>query len=244
MTGPAVDDVGLLTHGVHMSMVALGLTGLTVILLPQQLERFRRAEAIPRDAHEVRVRALRAQLASSGPGGAGSYPTPTAPLEPPRAPRNALERNLLPLMLVAAIASAGAHAAVAPSHLLDNVLFGAFFIGVAVAQLSWVLALLAGTSRSMLQVAIVGNLALLLVWSLTRLWGLPFGLMPEPEALGPWDVMCAGWELIVIGGCVRLLREPGQTLRPPPLYDWTPAANAWLGATVVILLLLAVSGAH
>ena len=27
--------------------------------------------------------------------------------------------------------------------------------------------------------------------------GLPFGLLPEPEAVGPWDLACAGWELVV-----------------------------------------------
>ncbi len=254
MTGiAAAADPGLLTHGVHMSLVALGITGLTATLLPQALERFRRDEALPHDEHECRVRDLQAQLADRGGHAAarpGSPPspaitTPTAASAPgPTIVPPSSETRLLPFLLVAALASAGAHAAVAPPHLLENVLFGTFFIVCAVAQLSWVLALLAGTAHRMLHAAIWGNTLVLLLWATTRLWGLPFGLMPDPEALGPWDVMCAVWEVLIIGGALRLLRGDHEGLRPPPLFDWSPAATAWLGACTVTLLLLAVSGAH
>ena len=261
MTGiTAAADAGLLTHGVHMSLVAFGITGLTAILLPQALERFRRDTAPPHDEHEVRVRDLQAQLAdhqhrppasqiaTSVPSG-DTFLTPFTHRDPTAITGATVmpwssESRLLPFLLVAALASAGAHAAVAPPHLLDSVLFGAFFIVTAVAQLSWVLALLAGISHRMLLAAIWGNTLLLLLWATTRLWGLPFGLMPAPETLGPWDVMCAVWEVIIIGGALRLLRGDHDGLRPPPLFDWSPAATAWLGACAVILLLLAVSGAH
>lgn len=239
----AADGPSLVTHGIHLSFVVLGVTGLAAILLPQGLERFRRIQALPRDEHESRVRELRNHLAS-GPTQTMTPTTVAAPVAGERIAPSRSEERLLPFLLVAALGSAGAHATVAPTHLLDNVLFGAFFIGCAAAQLSWVLALVAGTGQRMLIAAVWGNTLVLLLWATTRLWGLPFALMPDPEALGPWDVMCAVWEVTIIWGALRLLRSNRHALRPPPLFDWSPAAMAWLGASTVVLVILALSGAH
>ena len=62
-------------------------------------------------------------------------------------------------------------------------------------------------SRALLVAGAVGNIAVIGLWAITRTLGLPFGLLPEPEAVGPWDVACGGWELIVACSCIALLQS-------------------------------------
>ena len=90
----------------------------------------------------------------------------------------------------------------------------------------------------------VGNVAVLALWGVTRTIGLPFGLLPGPEAVGPWDVACAGWELIVVGCCISLLqsRDPVPT-RIAAWRHWHPAAHWFVGFSVLALVALSLSGA-
>ncbi len=249
----AAGGADVFAHGLHVAMVALGLTGLAAIILPRQLERFRAGVAEPRDAHESRVLALRAQLAAgvppapsaqSSPPGVSAEPCDPLPSSRGLGSLDPVTTRLLPLMVVSGIGSAGAHAAVAPPHLRDGLLFGGFFLLCAAAQLAWTMAMLGGTTPAVLRWGILGNLAVVLLWATTRLWGLPWGLMPEPEAFGPWDATCAAWEITIVLGSIRLLREPRTGLRPAAPCDWSAAATTWLGASTVLLVLLPFLGAH
>ena len=62
------------------------------------------------------------------------------------------------------------------------------------------------------------------LWAVTRTLGLPV-LLPEPEAVGPWDVTCVAWQLVVVVACLRLL---GTLDRPTRLAAW----HRWDGRVV------------
>lgn len=197
---------GMLAHTMHYALVVGGLLTLAVVLLPHALRRLGDAPAGPLDAHDLRVLELRARASE------GTLALAVRPTAPPRAdagrPRP-LSVGWLPV--VASGAAAAIHAGAGPGHLAEHPLFGAFFIGVALGQLCWAALAATWCTPRLLLVGVVGNAAVLLLWLTTRLWGLPLGLMPEPEAVGAWDLACAGWEILVVVTCVRLLTARRRT---------------------------------
>jgi hypothetical protein len=261
---------GVAAHGIHYAVVGGGVLGLVALLTP----RFLAASEAPRDEHEARVHALRSTLAQRehappdqaqpdqaqpdhappGPGLATGNLAATD-LDPsevaaqqnwlrPAPVLTTAQRVLLPLAVVSSAAAAGVHAAVGPAHLRESLLFGAFFASSALLQLLWAGMAAVHSSRRLLVVGAVGNLAVIGLWAVTRTLGLPFGLLPRPEAVGPWDVACAGWELVVVCSCIAIL----QSRQPLPtrLVDWRhwhPALPTYVAASVLLLIALSVSGA-
>ncbi len=229
-------------HGIHYAIIGVGAVGLVAILVP----RFLAAPTAPRDAHEARVLALRSAIAM-GSQATTLDPTPVAVSEgwETREPvLTAAQQVLLPLAVVSSAAAAGVHAAVGPAHFREATLFGLFFVGAALIQLVWAGAAMVSCSRALLVAGAVGNMAVLAVWGVSRTLGLPFGLLPEPEALGPWDVACGGWELIVAGSCIALLQSVGPLpTRVVPWRRWHPAVHWFLAASVLALVALSLSGA-
>jgi hypothetical protein len=151
----------------------------------------------------------------------------------------AAQRLTLPLGVVSSVAAAAVHAAVAPEHLRESGWFGVFFIGAALLQLAWAALVSVRGSRSLLAAGASGNLALIGLWAVTRTLGLPFGLLPGPEAVGPWDLACAGWELVVVCACIWILRLRDPL--PRRLLDWRhwhPALPTYVAATVLLLVAL------
>ncbi len=225
-------------HGIHGAVVGLGLLGLVALLSPQLLS----DDRVPLDDHETRVRALRSALeqspssgrntvATRAPSGHGAALTPAG-------------RLVLPLAVVSSAAAAGAHAAVGPEHLRESVLLGAFFAATAVAQLAWSVAVAGRASRHLLHLGVLGNLSLAVLWGTTRTLGLPFGLLPAPEAVGPWDLACVAWELVVAGACVLVLRQPGEPpVRLPGWRSWHPVLPTYVAASVLVLVALTLGGA-
>jgi len=233
-------------HDVHYAVLGVGVLGLIALLTPRLLA----APKVPRDEHEARVHALRSALSQDGPASI----SPTAPGPGPLAsddgwsrPAPALtatQRVLLPLAVVSSAAAAGTHAAVLPPHLDESLLFGAFFAGSALLQLLWAGTAAVRGSRRLLVAGAVGNLAVIGLWAITRTLGLPFGLLPGPEALGPWDVACAGWELVVVCSCIAMVQS-SATL-PTRLVDWRhwhPALPTYVAGSTLLLIALSVSGA-
>lgn len=254
MTGSStVVGASMLAHGLHAAMVLLGLWGLGALLLPQLLERRaahgRTAYASPpRDEHDRRIAELRAAAASGSLAllpSVGGSPAVRTTSGTPRTPVLGL-----PLALVSGTAAAGIHAAVAPPHLSEDPLFGVFFLLVAGAQLTWVAQLASRTTPRLLQVGVALNVALILLWLVTRTLGLPFGLLPEAHPVGGWDVACVLWQFATIACCVRLLRPATagvatRTSTPVPgWFEWHPTTRAAVGAAAVVLVLLTVVGAH
>lgn len=226
--------VSVLAHGIHYAVLGVGLLGLAVLLGP----RLAGPRQIPVDAHDERVRALRRQL-RSGPA------TLALPVVPARVvlDRSRAETVLLPLAVVSSAAAAGVHAAVGPAHLREQTLFGAFFAGAALLQILWAALVVLRPTRTVFLAGVAGNVAVLALWVLTRTEGLPFGLMPTPEAVGPWDLTCAAWEVVVVTTGVALLRS-GE-LRPRLLAwtGWSVAARGWAALSVGVLVALTFSGA-
>ena len=259
---------GLAAHGIHYAVVAGGVLGLVALLSP----RFLSAPTAPRDEHEARVLALRAALTPPGPAPSGPAPSGPSPIghRPPGLAADALpataldpiqvathdgwssgepaltaaQRALLPLAVVSSTAAAGVHAAVGPEHLRESALFGAFFAGSALLQLIWSAWASVRGSAPLLVAGAVGNLAIIGLWATTRTLGLPFGLLPHPEPVGPWDLACAAWELVVVCCCIGMLRSRDPL--PTRLGDWRgwhPGLPTYVVASVLLLLALSASGA-
>ena len=230
----------MLAHTVHYAVVVAGLLGLTVMLSPSLLERFAPHTEQPRDEHELRVHALRARVAA----GTLTHPAPQPRTTPRQTSYSAPAGSALalPLALVSSAAAAGVHAAVGPAHVAESPVFGTFFLLAAVVQVAWTVAAATRPSRALLELAVIGNVAILALWLLTRTWGLPGGLMTSPEPFGAWDVACAGWELTVVLACVSLLRSH-QVGTVSGWFAWHRLARGWFVGSVLVLGVLSLSGA-
>lgn len=230
-------DKYALAHGIHYAIVAIGAVGILALLLPQLHERRTTGQGLvraPRDHHEERVLQLRESIAS---GSLGTTLVRTAPQPAPSAP----PALMLPLAFVASTAAAGVHAAMGPSHLRESALFGLFFACSALAQVAWSGALLVRCSRGLLVAGALGNAACIALWAVTRTVGLPV-LLPEPEAVGPWDVACVTWEVLVVVACLRLLSTSSLPGRLAPWHRWDGRVTAFAVGSAALLAGLSVSG--
>lgn len=225
----------MLAHGVHLALVAAGLAGLGALLAPTIAHRGR-ADA-PRDAHDQRVLALRAAVGQYASGAPVSVLASRADRPAPAADRSPV---LLPLAITSMLGAAGVHAAMAPPHLREGVLFGTFFLLCAVAQLAWTEVALRRPTAPLLLAGSAGTVAVLALWAVTRTVGLPFGLMPTPEAVGSWDVLAAALEAVAVVTC--LLAARAGVRRTAPFTDWHPAAHAWLALGTTFLVVLSLGG--
>lgn len=229
----------MLAHGVHLALVAAGLAGLGALLAPTLALRGR--TGTPRDAHDQRVLALRSAVGQYAAG------APVSVLATPsQRPAVADDRSsvLLPLALTSMLGAAGVHAAMAPPHLREGVLFGSFFLACAVAQLTWAEAALRRPTAALLVAGAAGNLAVLALWVVTRTAGLPLGLMPVPEAVGAWDVLAAVLEAVTVAACLLAVRAGAGDRRTARFADWHPAAHAWLALGATLLVVLSLGGDH
>jgi hypothetical protein len=148
---------------------------------------------------------------------------------------------VLPLAVVSMLAAAGVHAAVGPAHFSEGLPVGLFFAGCTGLQLAWCVAVSRRPTGQLLQVAIVGNLAVLALWATTRTVGLP-GVLTAPEPVGAWDLACGGWELVTVAACALALAT-GCPRRTAGWSDWHPAARTWLVVSIAGLVGLAATGA-
>lgn len=262
-----VDGATLLAHGIHYAIVAFGLLGLGFLLAPALLPVGRArggwftfspgsgtgpgTGSGPDDDHARRVALLRHDLGLTAPkGSVAPRPTPvaspvaltpaTVPATAPVPSAVATTALALPVALVSSAAAAGVHAAAGPAHFSEGLLFGSFFLLAAMAQLAWAGWALLSPSRRLLVVGAVGNLAVVALWTATRSVGLPGGLLPEPEAIGAWDLAATGWELVTAAICLTLLRDVASPARCRATAPWHPFARAWLVSALLIIVVLTV----
>ena len=144
------------------------------------------------------------------------------------------------LVFALALLSAGAaaiHLAVAKVHFDQYTLFGVFFVGSGIAQLSWAVWALLRRWRPLLALGALGNGLIVALWALDRIWGLPLG--PEhwkPDPVGFGDSLTAAFELLLVAGCLTLLIRD----RIRPVRTALAAAIAFVVATLTTLSLLSV----
>jgi hypothetical protein len=127
---------------------------------------------------------------------------------------------------VAGLFSLGAgviHAVVMGAHFREFWLFGVFFLVVATAQAAWAAVVMIRPSRAVLMGGALLNLAVVAVWAISRLTGVPIG--PDagvPEGVGAIDLVATVEEVGAVVGAVILLAAPGALARP--LREGVPVA--------------------
>lgn len=235
MTGLSVAGASSVAHGIHYTVLAIGLGGLLFLLAPGRTPARRRA-SVPADEHARRVIELRRSIAAG-----------TLTADRDTGSRQARPRVLdlwLPLAVVSTAAAAGVHAAVGPAHFREQPLFGLFFAVSALAQVGWSVTTAVRASDRLLVAGALGNACLIALWLVTRTVGLP-GLLSGPEAVGAWDLACVGWELLAVVACLKALGESGTraSYRLEQWPRWDVRARSWAVVSVVGLCLLSISGA-
>jgi hypothetical protein len=123
----------------------------------------------------------------------------------PRALTAAEELALVAALLV--FASSMIHSAVIAAHFEVNWLIGAFFAAVTIAQAVWAMLVYGDPlNRRVLVAGAVGNVALAVVWAISRTVGIPIGNHPwRPEAVGGQDVLSTVDELAAAALVVAVL---------------------------------------
>ena len=110
------------------------------------------------------------------------------------------------------------HFAVAGEHYELTWAHGTFFAVVAWLQLSWAVAIVLRPNRSLLTAGVLLNAAILGVWAVSRVWGVPIG--PDawtPESVALPDALSSACELGIVALALAVLVRPAlaqRQLRP------------------------------
>jgi hypothetical protein len=150
--------------------------------------------------------------------------------------------TLLPLVALAGAGAASVHLVVMPEHFEEATVYGLFFAVTATVQLTYSAWLLVRPSRPLLAAGAVGNLAIVGLWLLTRLVGIPVGPgAGTTEAFGGLDILAAAFELTMAFGAIALIRRRlpiSSALRPmtwsPVIWTLAPVALLAVGVTAFI----------
>jgi FtsP/CotA-like multicopper oxidase with cupredoxin domain len=130
------------------------------------------------------------------------------------------------------LGAAAIHLVVAPPHFREYLPFGVFFLIVGCAQVIYAIRLAVRPTRRLALLMAAGSAALVGLWFVSRIVGLPIGPTPgQPEEVGLADVICQILELLSIVLLVALgVRRPRRRGRRL----WT----AFVGAAPSALLVL------
>jgi threonine/homoserine/homoserine lactone efflux protein len=137
--------------------------------------------------------------------------------EPAHAPRSRWSAPTFPIMALALLsaASGAIHSAVSAEHFQEAFIYGVFFLTASTLQAGWAVLLVYRPQRTLLTFGAIGNTATIILWTLTRTVGLPFGPQPwRPEAIGIPDLTSTLLELAIVVGAATLLARR-TTLTPP-----------------------------
>lgn len=116
------------------------------------------------------------------------------------------------------------HTKALSDHVAHSLTFGAFFAVVACAQVAWGIRAYRGALSSPVLVAGAwANLAVVVIWAISRTVGMPFGPWAgEAEAIGLTDVMATLDELAVMALVAALV----TTRAGAPRLSWLHGAYA------------------
>jgi hypothetical protein len=135
-------------------------------------------------------------------------------------------------LAVISLAAAGIHFGVMADHFDEYFLFGLFFSVVAWLQALWAIGMAVAPGRFLLAAGLVGNLAIVVIWTVSRTVGLPIG--PDAgtaEAVGFADVLSTVLEVLIVAGCGLLLTSRGRRR--------LPAGPVGIGAVLALTVVLA-----
>jgi hypothetical protein len=115
--------------------------------------------------------------------------------------------TLLPAAAGLSLAAGLFHSLVISEHLAEWWGYGSFFVVISLAQVLYPIVLDRWPGRCLFLLGIVGNLASLLLWLVSRTVGIPF-VGPDAgqvEAVGPLDLLVKLLELVLISVLVGLV---------------------------------------
>jgi hypothetical protein len=132
-------------------------------------------------------------------------------------PRDSSRLALSASLVVAALGTAGAaavHATIIRQHFHESWIYGSFFVVAVVAQVAVTIGLLVRPSRRFVGAVLVGSLAIIALWAVTRTLGVPLGPNAgSTEPVGGLDLLAGAFELLTVAGCAWSL--------------WTPRPVSW-----------------
>jgi hypothetical protein len=110
------------------------------------------------------------------------------------------------------------HLAVSGEHYELSWMHGTFFAVVGWLQISWAVGVVLRPNRRLLVAGAIGNAAIIGVWVMSRVWGVPIG--PDawtPESVALADLLSSGCELGIVALSLAVLVRPAlaqHKLRP------------------------------
>jgi len=149
---------------------------------------------------------------------------------------------LLPLVALAGAGAAAVHFVVMPEHFEEATLYGGFFAAAATSQLLYCTLLLIRPSRPLVVAGALGNLAIIVLWVITRTAGIPLGPgAGTTESVGGLDILATGFEVVTTIGAIALLCRWVPPHRAIRTATWSrlilvlaPAAAIAIGVTTYL----------
>lgn len=147
------------------------------------------------------------------------------------------------------VGAAAIHFAVIPEHLAEWWAFGLAFAVLGWFQVLWPFAYLERPSRGLSWLAILANLATVIVWAWSRTAGLPVGPEPGmPEPIGAPDLVATVFEVALVAGLLvkaLVVARPSATaeVSAPPAAIGAWNAATWLMVGVLSTVAIAQAGA-
>jgi hypothetical protein len=141
-------------------------------------------------------------------------------------------------LAVAMLGTATIHGAVIREHFEESALLGTFFLVLTALQFAYVAAVLARPSRILLQLGVVANVGVVVLWVYTRTFGIPFGVAGgEVEAVALPDLLSAAFEVAAVAVAVAMLRGRSAVSAGA---GWRVAPSQQLAAVLAVALTSAV----
>jgi hypothetical protein len=146
-----------------------------------------------------------------------------------------VEKFLVMGMALLSTGAAVIHFTVIAQHFDEWWLSGAFFVGVALFQLAWAVAVVLRPSGRLYLAGAVVNALVVLTWIVSRTTGVPVGPEAgEPEAVGLPDVLATAYEVLLVVAALALLARASALRRP--LRPRAAAIGTWVAAAAVVSL--------
>jgi hypothetical protein len=151
--------------------------------------------------------------------------------------------------LVALSLGAGViHFAHAGEHFDLTWYHGTFFAVVAWLQLSWAAAIIVRPTRRLLLLGVLGNLAVIATWVVSRTAGMPFGpTKGEAESIALSDGLATGFQVGIVVLSLAVLLRPAmaqQTIRPALGFGGLGVAGAAVAIVSTVALTPSFAAEH